>query len=116
YDPARTWADHATELAGRVQANARYQLLTGELIPQAEQRVLPLEKAAELQNQLGLIEAERPANDDRASAEVTSSAAHTPLEIEAESRKLRETLDGLQKRRTELRLEVEGVWRRYHQE
>jgi hypothetical protein len=130
YDPARPWADHAKELAARVQAHGRYQLLTGELIPQAEQRVLPVEKAAELENQLGLIEAERPSGIVDRSAEGAPGAspegthatpnratpAHTQLEIEAENRRLRETLDGLQKRRTELRLEVEGVWRRYHQE
>src|SRR5437773_392347 len=39
-----------------------------------------------------------------------------PLEIEAESRQLRETLDALQQRRAELRLLVDGVWRRYHAE
>jgi uncharacterized protein YhaN len=51
-----------------------------------------------------------------AAREGGARVARTPLEIEAEGRRLRETLDTLQKRRTELRLEVEEVWRRYHQE
>jgi hypothetical protein len=119
YDPARGWPEHTRELAERVQAQARHALLAGELIPQAEQRVLPAGKVAELENQLALIDAERPAASTAGTA-VTAPAAgtpgRTPLEIEAENRRLRETLDALQKRRTELRLEVEEVWRRYHQE
>ncbi len=124
HDPASSWAEHAKTLASRMQAQARYALLTGELIPQAERRMLPADKLVELETQLELIDAERP--DIAAVVEVgdapgaiatrDTGSARTPLEIEAEGRRLRETLDGLQKRRTELRLEVEEVWRRYHQE
>jgi ABC-type transport system involved in cytochrome c biogenesis ATPase subunit len=113
YDPARPWADHARELSERAQAHARHALLTGELIPQAERRVLPEDQATELENQLALIEAERP---ETAPAPAAGTSGRSALEIEAENRRLRETLDGLQKRRTELRLEVEEIWRRYHQE
>jgi DNA repair exonuclease SbcCD ATPase subunit len=117
YDPARPWADHAKELAERVQAQARHVLLAGELVPDAERRVLPADKVAELENQLALIEAERPAGSaGQATVPVAGAPVRTPLEIEAENRRLREALDALQKRRTELRLEVEEVWRRYHQE
>jgi uncharacterized protein YhaN len=115
YDPGRPWADHASELAERVQAHARYALLTGELIPEAENRVLPEDKVAELEHQLALIDAEQPAPGVAAEA-AGGAPGRSALEIEAENRRLRETLDGLQKRRTELRLEVEEVWRRYHQD
>jgi hypothetical protein len=119
YDPGRPWADHARELAECVQAQARHGLLADELIPDAERRVLPADKVAELENQLALIEAERPAGSlagGEATVPVAGAPGRTPLEIEAENRRLRESLDALQKRRTELRLEVEEVWRRYHQE
>jgi uncharacterized protein YhaN len=99
-------------------------LLTSELIPQAERRVLPTGKIAELESQLAMIDAERPeitavagvGDAPGAVATTERGPARTPLEIEAESRKLRETLDGLQHRRTELRLGVEEVARHYHQE
>ncbi|MEK7330827.1 MAG: hypothetical protein AAB113_08490, partial [Candidatus Eisenbacteria bacterium] len=121
YDPARSWADHAKELAERAEAQARHTLVTGELIPQAEHRVLPEGKVAELESQLALIEAERPAGSagglaGEATAPAAGAPGRTPLAIEAENRRLRESLDALQKRRTELRLAVEEVWRRYHQE
>ncbi len=119
YDPDRPWADHARELAERVHAHTRHALLTSDLIPQALRRVLPNDKVTELQNQLALIDAERPAGSTGGSTSAppaAGAAGRTALEIEAQNRRLRETLDALQKRRTELRLQVEEVWRRYHQE
>jgi len=121
HDPTSSWAEHARALSVRMQAQARHTLLTSELIPQAERRVLPAGKLAELESQLEMIDAERPDVEDvekapGATATTDRAGARSPLEIEAESRKLREGLDGLQKRRTDLRLEVEEVSRRYHQE
>jgi len=112
YDPDRSWADHARELAERAQGHARHALLVGELIPQAERRALPAAKVAELEHQLALIEAEWPAGE----AAMAPPASRTPLEVEAGHRRLRETLDALQKRRTEVRLLVEDGWRHYHQQ
>jgi hypothetical protein len=111
WDPDRPWADLARELSERVQAQARYTLLVEDLIPQAEGRVLPEGRARELETQLQAIEAAQspePAADP--------GTGRAPLEIEAEGRRLRESLDTLQRRRTELRLEVEEVWRRYQAE
>jgi hypothetical protein len=120
HDPTSSWAEHARALAVRMQAHGRHTLLTTELIPQAERRVLPAGKLAELENQLEMIDAERPDVEGvgKAGAIATTdrAGAHSPLEIDAESRRLREVLDGLQTRRTDLRLEVEEVSRRYHQE
>jgi DNA repair exonuclease SbcCD ATPase subunit len=102
-----------------MQAHGRHALLTGELIPQAERRLLPPGKLAELETQLEMIDAERPGGAPGAVApedpNAVRLAARRPLEVEAESRRTRETLDGIQKRRTELRLQVEEVSRRYHQ-
>jgi DNA repair exonuclease SbcCD ATPase subunit len=127
YDPGRSWEEHAKELATRGQAHTRHGLLSDELIPQAERRLLRAGKVAELESQLAMVEADRPGGSVGSSADAPAArpgpgASHgdgsgrSQVQIEAESRRLRETLDGLQKRRTELRLEVEEVWRRYHQE
>ncbi len=113
YDPARPWEDHARELAERMAGRARHAMLAGELIPQAERRVLPFGKRAELETQLEMLDAEAP---DPASVAPAEGLPDSPLEIEAEGRRMRETLDALQKRRTELRLAVEEVARRHHQE
>jgi DNA repair exonuclease SbcCD ATPase subunit len=119
YDPARSWGDHARELAERVQAQSRYTVLAGELIPQHEARLLPANRVAQLESQLKLSESEAPhawAGEGRAFAATGGAAPRSPLEIEAEGRRLRERIDALQKERTELRIEVEEVWRRYHAE
>ena len=119
HDPSRSWAEHTALLADRAQARTRYALLVGELIPQAERRVLPHGKLLELQAQLDMIDAEQPEPEGAAlpgRETPTGLPARSPLELEAEGRRLREVLDRVQKRRTELRLEVEEVWRRYHQE
>ena len=135
YDPGRSWDEHAKDLAARGQARARHALLAGELIPQAERRLLRPGKVAELESQLAMIESERPGGSLGGSmggsaagssggapgapdAPTTTGAPsrRSQVQLEAESRRLRETLDALQKRRTELRLQVEEVWRRYHQE
>ena len=112
------WAEHARALAERMQAQGRHGLLTSELIPQAERRLLPVGKLAELETQLEMIAAERPEPAPAPEGPATAARAgpRAALEIEAEARRQREILDGVQKRRTELRLEVEEVWRRYHQE
>jgi DNA repair exonuclease SbcCD ATPase subunit len=121
YDPAQSFEAHATALAEKMQAQSRHTLLTTELIPQAERRVLPPGRLAEIESQLEMLDAERPeapggAGGPGVVAATGKETVRTPLEIEAESRKLREVLDGLQQRRTDLRLQVEEVSRRYHQE
>jgi DNA repair exonuclease SbcCD ATPase subunit len=122
YDPALSWADHTQALSARMQGQGRYAMLTSELIPQAERRVLPPGKLAELESQLEMIAAERPETPDATAraddppAPEARATARSPLEIETESRRLRETLDSIQKRRTDVRLEIDAVTRRYHQE
>lgn len=113
YDPARSFEEHAKALAERMQAHSRYHLLTNEMIPQAERRLLPPARLVEIETQLEMLEAEQP-SDPASGAE--KGSARTPLALETESRNLREALDKIQQRRTDLRLEVEEVSRRYHQE
>ncbi len=116
YDPGRSFEEHARGLAEKMQAQSRYALLTTELIPQAERRLLPPGRLAEIESQLEMLDAEQPVAAESADASGSGASVRTPLDIETESRKLREALDGLQQRRTDLRLEVEEVSRRYHQE
>lgn len=117
HDRALPLAEHAKLLAARMQAHGRHKLLIGELIPQAERRLLPAGKLADLEAQLEMIDAERPGAGagGHEDPNAVRLSARTPLEIETESRRTRETLDLLQKRGTDLRLQVEEVSRRYHQ-
>ena len=122
YDASRPLADHARSMAGRMQSLARHTLLTTELIPQAERRLLPPGKLAELETQLEMIASETsgpaapggaPAPEDPNDVQL---AARTPLEIETESRRAREALEEIARRRTELRDQVTDVTRRYQQD
>jgi len=108
YDPDHSWTEHARELAERVKGRARYATLTEELIPRATSRLMDPEGAAELRHQLALIEAAGP--------DAGATSGRTPIEVEAESRRCRETLDEIQKRHSDLRLQVEEIWRRHHLE
>ena len=110
YDPARTWSDHVTELADRGKDRARHSLLVEQMIPQAEKQQRPAREIAELESQQKMIEAE--------SGPVASDAPHSrpPLEIDHEATRLHASLDALQKRRADLRLQVEEGWRRHHVE
>jgi len=104
YDAARSWEDHLRDLAERVKGRARLATLTEELIPRAMERLLSDARVAELEGQLALAEAGAP--EDRRS----------PVELEDEGRRLREKLDGIQKRRGDLRVQVEEITRRYYAE
>jgi hypothetical protein len=108
YDPSRSWAEHAHELAERVRARVRHELLTKELIPQLERGLLSEHELRELHSQLALIESEKRAEG------APTAAGRSPLEVEAESRRHRESLDQVQKRRTDLRLKYEEISRRYY--
>jgi len=121
HDPALALADHAQALAGRMQAHARHRLLTSELIPQAERRLLPAGKLADLEAQLELIDAEHPVDEPGAAGRPPEDpntvrlTSRAPLEIETESRRAREALEDIARRRTELREQVAEVTQRYQQ-
>jgi uncharacterized protein YhaN len=72
--------------------------------------LLPAEEVADLKRQLESIEADGPVEKRE------RGPRRTAAEVESESRKARETLEKAQKRRADLRVEVEEVWRRYHAE
>jgi len=109
YDPHKPWADHQSELAERVRGRSRLKLLRDELLPQAQRRAMPGPQRSELEAQLAAIEAEGPRPRSEA-------PKRSPLELEKESRQLRDRVDEMQKRRTDLRLRVDEVCRRYEAE
>jgi len=110
YDPSRDWARHIADLAERARGRSRYTVLAEELVPQAEKRVLPEHAVAELRSQLELLVSQRAAGADAA-----PPAARAQAEIEVDTRRQRETLEGIQKRREDLRVRVEEDWRRHHE-
>lgn len=108
YDAARPWAPQVQSLAERARGRERHATLAGELIPQAERRVLPEKSRAELENQLKMLETQAERGE--------SAANRGQAELELESRKRREALEQVQQRRNELRFEVDETWRRFHSE
>lgn len=111
YDPARSWSDHGRELSERLRGRQRHATLVDELIPQAEARLLSPLAVAELEGQLARIEAAQPGTPSGEPA-----PARAPLEVEDEHRRCHEQLLALEKRRSDLRVQIEEVWRRYHAE
>lgn len=105
-DPARPWTDHLGELAGRTKSHARLALLTGELIPQAARRLAPGTEVADLEAQLAALEAE-------GAVLAPADAAPRPLlELDREVRHQREVVELVQRKRNDLRQQVDEVVRR----
>jgi DNA repair exonuclease SbcCD ATPase subunit len=111
YDPDKPWSAHVRELAERARGRTRLELLRDELVPQAQKRVLPEQQRAELQTQLDSFEAETGSGRTSGGGESRSS-----IDLERESRRLQGRLDEIQKKRTELKLKVDEVCRRYELE
>jgi len=109
FDPDRPWSEHVKEVAERVRGKSRLELLRGELVPQAQKRTLPESQRNDLMAQLESFEAETGSAG-------TGGTARSPMELERESRRLQERLDEIQKKRTELKLKVDEVCRRYETE
>ena len=93
-----------------MRGRTRLTTIRDELLPRTEKRLLPKEEVADLQRQLASLEADGPVDKP------AKGPKRTAAEVEAESRRARETLEKAQKRRADLRVEVEEVWRRYHAE
>jgi DNA repair exonuclease SbcCD ATPase subunit len=110
YDPERSWDQHAHDLAIRMQARSRHATIQQELIPRARTRLLSPTQLDELRKQLESIQS--GSSDGAAPTGETRS----PIELEAETRRLREALDQIQRQREDLRIKVEECWRRYHTE
>ncbi|HEY2954015.1 MAG TPA: AAA family ATPase [Candidatus Eisenbacteria bacterium] len=115
YDAARGWPEHIAELSQRSRGRSRHTTLVDELIPQAQRRLLPEPTVEELKSQLDLLLAERGKGIAPAKG-AAPPAARAQAEIEVETRKNREELEELQRKRSDLRLQVEEAWRKHHAE
>ena len=102
HDPQRSWEDVFRDLAERTRGNQRYVTLVDELIPAAEKRLLPEAQREELESRVSLAD-EGPAEGE----------ARTAAADETEARSLREEFEELQRRRSDLRVQVEETARRY---
>ena len=102
YDPQRPWEDVFRDLAERTRGNQRYATLMEDLIPAAEKGLLSGAQVAELESRAALVK-------EGAVSEETGTAA----EDEDQGRILREQFEELQRRRSDLRVEVEEASQRH---
>lgn len=105
YDPDRSWQEHLDELSARLAHRTRWGMLTDELIPFARKRLLPDIEVEQRRRQLEQLEA----------GAVPGAEPRPAVEIDVEARQTRTQLENTQRRRSDLRLEVEEVWRRHAQ-
>jgi len=105
YEPERGWVFHVSELKRRMEGRVRYGMVVEELIPAARRRLHPDHEVAQRRRQLEMLMAggELPAN------------ARSSTEIELEVKQTRSKLEETQRRRADVRVEVEEVWRRHAQ-
>ncbi len=105
YEPERGWAFHVSELKRRMEGRVRYGMVVEELIPAARRRLHPDHEVAQRRRQLEMLMAggDLPAN------------ARSSTEIEMEVKQTRSKLEETQRRRADVRVEVEEVWRRHAQ-
>jgi DNA repair exonuclease SbcCD ATPase subunit len=111
YDPARPWTEQVAELSARARGRERLVLLTGELIPKAERLLMPGAQVAELREQLAASGAEAGPL-----SEADAPTPRSPLELDRETRQLREAVELAQRQRADLKLEVDEVCRRVNAE
>jgi DNA repair exonuclease SbcCD ATPase subunit len=108
HDPGSPWSEHVKELAERSRLRARLALLTDELIPQAGERLAPDAEVADLESQLAELEAEAGGPLDHGAAGPPRPA----LDLDREVRRQREVIELVQRRRGDLRQQVDEVVRR----
>lgn len=102
-DPGRSWEGSFRDLAERTRGNQRHATLVDDLIPAAEKGLLSRSQVEELESRAQLAQ-EGPLPEE------TRHAA----EDETQGRALRETFEELQRRRSDLRVDVEETARRYN--
>ncbi len=103
HDPARPWNEHVEELAGRVRSRARHAVLTDELVPQADRLVLPAAERAVLEQQLAHAQQEGIPPD---------APPRNSIAIDREAKSAQNALELLQRRRQDIRLQINDVCRR----
>lgn len=110
HDKSKPWSDYLQRLAELSKGGRRLETLQQELIPSAEKRLMPEAEEKDLQSQLQGYETSGPTAAVAAVAIPRAAAV-----IDAEHQGAREKLDDVQRRREDLRLQVEGRVQKYHQ-
>jgi DNA repair exonuclease SbcCD ATPase subunit len=105
YEPERGWAYHVNELQQKVAIRGRHQLLVDELIPAARKRLHPEPEVTQRRKQLEAL----------VSGGDLPERARPTADIELEAKRLGSRLTEAQERRSNVRVEVEEVWRRHAQ-
>ena len=105
HDPAKGWVFHVNELKRRLEGRVRYGLVVEELIPAARRRLHPEHEVAQRRRQLEMLVS---------GGELTTNA-RSSAEIEMEVKQTRSKLEETQRRRADVRVEVEEVWRKHAQ-
>ena len=105
HDPARGWPYHVNELKKRLEGRVRYTMIMEELIPAARRRLHAEHEVTQRRRQLEMLLSggELPAN------------ARPSADIELEVKQTRSKLAEAQSRRSDVRVQVEEVWRTHAQ-
>ena len=105
YEPERGWPYHVNELKHRLAGRVRYTMLTEELIPTARRRLHPEQEVSQRRRQLEML----VAGGD------LPETARPSADLELAVKQARSKLEEAQRRRGDLRVEVEEVWRKHAQ-
>ncbi len=105
HEPGRGWAHHVNELKRRMEGRVRYAMISEELVPAARRRLHPEHEVAQRRRQLEML---------MAGGELAPNA-RASADIEVEVKQTRSKLEEAQRRRSDVRVEVEEVWRRHAQ-
>jgi len=119
YDPAVPWRDQMKELADRARMRGRLALLESELIPKAEQALAPASEVTDLEAQLAALRAEggpesapEPGAPTREARGSGAPAPRAIVDVDREVRRQREIIELVQRKRGDLRQQVDEVVRR----
>lgn len=105
YDAARGWSYHVNQLKRRMEGRARWALINEELIPAARTRLHAEHEVAQRRRQLEML----------VSGGELPAKARASADIEVEVKQTRSKLEEAQRRRSDVRVEVEEVWKRHAQ-
>lgn len=105
YDGKWGWQHHVGQLKKKMEGRARYVMINEELIPAARARLQPEHEVAQRRRQLEMLVA---------GGELPKHARES-TDIEHEVKQTRSQLEEAQRRRSDVRVEVEEVWRRHAQ-
>ena len=106
HEASKPWSEYLQQFSDLTKGGRRLETLNQELIPSAEKRMMPAAEENDLKSELSRLESSSPA---------TPGLVPRPaIEIDTEHQAAREKLDDVQRRREDLRLQVEGRVQKVH--